>query len=167
MKRHLPALALALFLAACGAETAAERQPAEALYLNAAYDPAADPFADLERAKERALAEKKRILVEVGGEWCIWCHYLDAFLEENDDIRSAFADSFVVLKVNWDRDGPVKNEQFLAQYPERAGYPHFFVLEADGTFIHSQDTVKLEDGGESYDRDAMLAFARSWDLPDS
>jgi thiol:disulfide interchange protein len=163
MKRSLATLATVVALAACGAEPAAETS---SLYLNADYDPAADPFADLERAKALALAEHRRILVEVGGDWCVWCHILDAYLENNTDVRRVFEGSFVVLRVNWDRDGPVKNEEFLAQYPERSGYPHFFVLEADGTFIHSQDTVLLEDGAESYDKDAMLAFARAWDLPD-
>jgi thiol:disulfide interchange protein len=140
---------------------------ADDLYVIDGYHPEADPFADLERAKARALAEQKRILIEVGGDWCVWCHILDRYLEATPDVMAAYADSFVVLKVNWDSapDGE-RNEAFLSRYPERAGYPHFFVLEADGTFIHSQNTVELEDGGESYDDDAMLAFARLWDLPD-
>ncbi len=149
------------------ASTSLYAQEPDPLYVIEGYHPEADPFADLERAKERALAEQKRILMEVGGDWCVWCHILDAYLEANADVRAAYEDSFVVLKVNWDREGGwQKTDAFLAQYPERAGYPHFFVLEADGTFIHSQNTVDLEDGEESYDKDAMLSFARSWDLPD-
>lgn len=177
MKRRAFVFAAALFGALPAAAQSADSRTSDSrtsdsrdaggLYVVEGYRPDADPFADLELAKARALAEHKRILIEVGGDWCIWCHILDDYLEENADVRAAFEDVFVVLKVNWSRDVEgEQNEAFLAQYPERAGYPHFFVLEADGTFIHSQDTVKLEDGEESYDKDAMLSFARMWDIPD-
>jgi thiol:disulfide interchange protein len=142
----------------------AARAESEGLYLFETYRPDADPAADLELAKARAQAEDKRILIEVGGDWCIWCHILDRYLLAEPDVMAAYEDAFVVMKVNWAQDDD-RNEAFLAQYPERAGYPHFFILDADGTFLASKNTVELEDGGESYDRDAMLAFAQSWDLP--
>ena len=42
-------------------------------YVVADYDEARSPSEDLEAAVERARAEGKRILIQVGGEWCGWC----------------------------------------------------------------------------------------------
>ena len=44
--------------------------------LNAQFDPARDPVADLATAKVEAQRGGKRIVLDVGGEWCSWCHYI-------------------------------------------------------------------------------------------
>ena len=157
------ALALVAFTAATPA-VAKPPVPASAaiddgLYLSRAYSETADPAEDLARAVRAATAANKRILIEVGGDWCVWCHILDAYLNNTPKVRSAYLQSFVVMKVNWSPAN--KNAAFLDKYPARAGYPHFFILETDGTFLASQDTGKLEKG-DSYDRGKMLAFAKAW-----
>ncbi len=63
------------------------------------------------------------------------------------------------MKVNYG-DGN-NNSAFLANYPEVAAYPHFFVLESDGTFLHSQGTAELEEG-QSYNEQVFLAFLDKW-----
>lgn len=131
------------------------------LYLVDHYRADADPEADLARAEARAQVEGKRILIEVGGDWCVWCHILDGYIDAHRDVKDAYAQAFVIMKVNWARDDE-RNEAFLARFPPRAGYPHFFILDADGGLLASQDTVELEDGDCSYDHDAMMAFARGW-----
>jgi hypothetical protein len=66
---------------------------------------------------------------------------------------------FVVLKVNYSKEN--KNEKFLSRYPKILGYPHFFVLDSKGKFLHSQDTSALEkDGG--YARDKVHSFLKEW-----
>jgi thiol:disulfide interchange protein len=157
---------MALLLAATGllaltGATAVAEENGRGLYVVEGYHRDADPVADLALAKSRALAEHKRILVEVGGDWCVWCHILDGYLETNPDVKKAYAGAFVVMKVNWGADDR-RNEAFLARYPRPAGYPHFYVLDAEATFLHSQNTSALEDGGRSYNKAAMLAFARQW-----
>jgi len=72
------------------------------------------------------------------------------------------AQGYLVVKVNWSREN--RNEAFLSQYPSIRGYPHIFVLEKDGTFLHSQNTAELEEG-RSYDLDVMLAFLDRWAPP--
>ena len=62
-------------------------------------------------------------------------------------------------KLNWSRDN--RNEEVLGQYPTIRGYPHIFVLEKDGTFLHSKNTVELEKG-RSYDEEVLLAFLDEW-----
>ena len=54
-----------------------------------------------------------------------------------------------------------KCEEFLAEYPEADGYPHAYVLEKDGSFLHSQGTAELEEG-QSYSEMAMLTFLNDW-----
>lgn len=63
------------------------------------------------------------------------------------------------MKINYG-DGN-ENEELLGQYPEIGGYPHIFVLESDGTLLHSQDTAKLEEG-KGYDPNVFLAFLEKW-----
>jgi hypothetical protein len=54
------------------------------------------------------------------------------------------------------------NEEFLSQYPKAAGYPHIYILDSDGTFLHSQDTAELEDGADSYVPEVFMAFLQRW-----
>jgi thioredoxin-related protein len=132
---------------------------ADLIYVVGVYDPARDPSSDLVTAIERASAEQKRILVEVGGEWCVWCHILDDFVQSEKEILSALGESYVILKVNFDNVN--RNEAFLSKYPAISGYPHIHVLESDGSFLHSQQTDELETG-RSYSRSAILGFLRKW-----
>ncbi len=123
------------------------------------FDPKRDPFADLKVSVEDAQKSGKRILLDVGGEWCIWCHRLDSFLEANPELLKYMHDNFVVQKVNWSPDN--KNEKFLSQYPKVPGYPHIFILENDGKFLFSKNTGELEKE-KSYDDEKIMTFLKEW-----
>lgn len=127
------------------------------------YDPTADPEVDLQKAMDKAQKENKRILMEVGGEWCIWCHHLERFLKGDAEVSRLLGERFVVLKVNWSRQN--KNEKFLSRFPKIPGYPHLFVLENNGTVLHSQLTTELESGDKGYDKAKWIAFLNKWSLP--
>ena len=64
-------------------------------------------------------------------------------------------------RVNNGKDLYQGDEAFLAQYPKVPGYPHFFVLDRDGTFLHSQGTGELE-RDKTYDEQIFLAFLAEW-----
>lgn len=130
--------------------------------LNAQFDPARDPVADLETAKVEARRGGKRILLDVGGQWCSWCHLLDAFVVGDAEIRSFRDANYVWMKVNYSEDN--ENAAFLSRFPAITGYPHLFVLEADGQLLHSQFTGELEKG-KGYDRGKFFAFLRQWAPP--
>ena len=66
---------------------------------------------------------------------------------------------FLIMKVNYSDDN--RNAEFLTKYPKVPGYPHFFVLESDGTFLHSQGTAELEEG-KGYNEQIFLAFLNQW-----
>ncbi len=123
------------------------------------FNPAADPFTDLKATVTEAQKVNKRIILDVGGEWCIWCHRIDAFIEQNPEIKDYIEKHFIVLKINYSEEN--KNEKFLSQYPKIEGYPHFFVLSKKGKLLHSQNTGLLEKE-KSYDPEKFMKFLKKW-----
>ncbi len=124
------------------------------------YDPARNPADDLTQAIVVAQKENKRIMLELGGDWCIWCKYMDDFYKTHPDVLQARVENYVLVKVNVSEENA--NEGFLSQFPEVGGYPHIYILESDGTFLHSQNTVDLEDGADSYVPEVFMSFLKQW-----
>jgi thioredoxin-related protein len=149
MKRLLSISLLILLAAVClGPAAFAEK-----------FDPQRDPAKDLAAAVAQARQEHKRILLDVGGEWCIWCHRLDDFIEKEQGLHEYLSAHYVVVKVNYSEEN--KNQAFLKGFPPVAGYPHFFVLDQDGHLLHSQNTGDFE-AGKGYDPKRFEAFLHKW-----
>jgi thioredoxin-related protein len=125
----------------------------------AGYDKTRNPTADLAAAIPRAQRENKRILLEVGGEWCVYCRLLNKVIHEDERLVKRLDDGFIVIKVNFSDD--MKNEAFLARYPPIPSYPHLFVLETDGTFLLSETPDSFMDK-DRYVADKILAFLEQW-----
>ena len=145
-------------IAAPAALRAQEQRPAASAGAGR-FDPARDADADIRAAVAEASKTGKRVLLDVGGEWCIWCRRLDTLYATHDDIRSFRDAHYVVVKVNWSPEN--KNERVLSRYPKVAGYPHLFVLDADGTLLRSQNTGDLEKG-KGHDPVKVMAFLKQW-----
>ncbi len=128
----------------------------------ATFDPQRNPSSDLKQAIEEAQRTNRRILLDVGGQWCIWCKYLDQFFDSHPDLKALRDSNYVWMKVNMSQEN--ENRQFLSQYPSFHRYPHFLVLTTDGRFEHSQDTSPLEQG-KSYSPDRMKEFLNRWAAP--
>jgi len=129
---------------------------------SAGYDPRRDPAADLRTAVQEARQSGKRILLEVGGEWCVWCHVLQDLVTQDKEVAARLRDGFVLVKVNWSPEN--ENTRFLSAYPPIPGYPHFFVLASDGTYLRSQPVDPFTKGS-GYDRAKVLAFLKQWSPP--
>ena len=114
---------------------------------------------DLKKTMTRAATEKKRILLQVGGDWCGWCKLLTAFIEKEEPVRGSLERNYLLMKVTF--TPKQTNEAFLSKYPKIKGYPHLFVLDADGSLLHSQDTTPLEEG-KGYSQERVLAFLECW-----
>lgn len=119
------------------------------------FDPERDGARDVEYAVSLANADGKRVIVDVGGEWCTWCHVMDRFIAANDDVRDAIDAHYVWVKVNFSKQN--ENAALLGRWPKVRGYPHLFVLDGNGALVLSQDTEELE-AGRSYDKGRFLAF---------
>lgn len=133
-----------------------------ASFVGGDYDSRIDPAPVLEVAKAIARASNRRVLLEVGGDWCSWCQVLDRHVAADPGLQQAMAGSFVVMKVFWGFEN--QNKKLLGGFPKAPGYPHFYVLDGDGQLLHSQPTDVFETG-DAYDSAKLADFARAWDQP--
>jgi len=139
--------------------THADEAPGAAPYLVAAYDPKRDPNDDVGAAVNNAKGSGKRILLQVGGDWCGWCHLMSKYFNENEKVAKALNKSYLIVKVNYSEDN--QNKDFLGKYPNVKAYPHLFVLDSDGKLLHSQGTAELEEG-KGYNEEKVLGFLSKW-----
>ena len=123
------------------------------------YDPKRNAARDIDDAIAEAKRTDRRILLEVGGEWCSWCHTLDEFFDKHPDLTALRDKNFVTVKINYSDDNP--NKEVLSRYGAIDGYPHLFVLDSDGRLLHSQETGALE-SGRSYDLKRLTSFFAEW-----
>ncbi|HKU86597.1 MAG TPA: thioredoxin family protein [Casimicrobiaceae bacterium] len=126
------------------------------------FDASRDAATDVAYATTLAKEQGKRVIVDVGGEWCVWCHIMDRFIAANPDVRALIDANYVWLKVNFSKEN--ENSALLGRWPKVEGYPHLFVLDAGGNVLHSQDTGELE-AGKSYDKRKFLDMLRKWAPP--
>jgi thiol:disulfide interchange protein len=126
------------------------------------YDASRDPAKDLQDAIAEATRTNKRILLEVGGDWCVYCNIMDATFESHPQLRKVLDTYYVTVKVNYSKENP--NEAFLSQYPRIADYPHFFVLNSKGALLYSQPTHKFEHG-KTYNAGKIDDFLKKWGQP--
>lgn len=141
------------------ASTSTASTQATPVYSVKDYDPKRNPAKDLEATIKQARAANRKILVQVGGDWCGWCKRLQAFFHEKPELAKALNAGFVIMKVNYSEKN--ENEKFLSQYPEIAAFPHLFVLDAEGKLLKSQD-AEIFEKQRSYDEEKLLAFLIKW-----
>jgi thiol:disulfide interchange protein len=125
------------------------------------FDPTRDAAQDIQAALAEARRSNRRVILDVGGEWCSWCHTLDRYFVAHHDLRALRDKHYVWLKVNFSPEN--KNEAVLSRYGRIDAYPHLFVLQQDGSLLKSQDTGVLEERS-SYNFDRMQAFLQKWAL---
>lgn len=164
MRRRIACVVILLATLAAGCSQETRSGAGGVTYTVDKYDPARDPSADLAATVEQARSADKRILIQVGGDWCGWCHRLDAYIQGQPGVSQAIGENFILMKVNYSEENP--NKEFLSEYPQIPGYPHWFVLNADGKLLHSQGTADLE-AGETYSQPAILMFVDQWKAGDN
>lgn len=126
------------------------------------YDPQANPFTELERAKARAQAEKKLILVVAGGDWCGNCHALHDFLAEEQSTQALLDRTFVQIHVYVGEDN--YNDEFFDRLPSSDFVPHYWILSAQGECLGEQDPSELEfEDSEDYDPKRFASFVSAWE----
>jgi thioredoxin-related protein len=124
------------------------------------YSATSDAESDLNYAVSLATQQNKRILMLVGGDWCIWCRSFDKFINTTKpEIGEYLHDNFVLLKVYYGREN--YNQKFFSGFPKIIATPHFFVLESNGTTLLSQGSAEFEKG-TSYDMLKVMSFLQKW-----
>lgn len=125
------------------------------------YNPAADAKAEIAAAVKTAQAQHKNVLLQIGGNWCIWCLRFNELVTTDLMLNKYMNDNFVVLHVNWSPEN--KNEKVLADlgYPQRFGFPVFVVLDGKGTRLHTQNSGYLEEG-KGHSKAKVMEFFQGW-----
>ena len=123
------------------------------------YDANRNADKDIKDAIVEAQKANKRILLEVGGSWCIWCRIMDDFFEKESELKALRDEKFIVVKINYSPEN--NNQDALSHYPTITGYPHIFVLDENGKLLHSQNTEQLE-SGKSYGLEKFSGFLKKW-----
>lgn len=121
------------------------------------YNPEADAQAQIEEAKQRAQAEGKMILLQVGGDWCKWCVRLNRFIESHERIRAYVEARYVWVHIYYGKENRNLATMERLGNPHENGFPVFVVMDAAGEVRHIQPTGELE-SGESYSQEALLDF---------
>lgn len=125
------------------------------------YDPAADAVADLARVEKQAAAENKHVLLQVGGNWCIWCKRFYKLVEDDAELKALVEKNYIVYHLNYSKEN--KNLPVLAKlgYPQRFGFPVLLVLDAKGNRLHTQNSALLE-SADGYDKEKVKDMFRQW-----
>ena len=123
------------------------------------YDPKRPAAEDILNAVKEAQRTNRNVLLEVGGQWCSWCHTLDGFFKANPALTRLRDKNFVTLKLNYSSEN--ENVPVLSRYPPINGYPHIFFLDSHGRLLLSQDTGLLE-RGPSYDLEKLTTVLKNW-----
>ncbi len=134
---------------------------AQTLDLQHIYHPDANAKADITAAVKQAAKEKKHVLLQIGGNWCIWCKRFYKFVEEDSTLKAAMENNYVVYHLNYSKEN--KNLPILKElgYPQRFGFPVFVVLDANGNRLHTQNSGLLE-SADSYDPKKVAEFFKQW-----
>ena len=156
MKKAFFTLVLALACLGVNAQTA----------LPKVYNESIDPLKQIEQTVGKASKNKKNIIVQLGGNWCIWCLRFADFITKDADIKATIDTNFEYIHVNIPRRGTPQYEaaaplQKRLNNAGRFGYPVLVVLSPSGNVLHIQDSSFLE-SGNSYDQAKVLRFLKNW-----
>ena len=92
------------------------------------YNVEEDGDAKITELLKKAKKEHKKLLVQIGGNWCVWC------LRFNNLVTTAPEN---------------KNPKAFAKYGnpgEKFGYPAFLIIDSKGTVLYTQKSEELEEG---------------------
>ncbi|KGE13134.1 hypothetical protein DI53_3103 [Sphingobacterium deserti] len=126
------------------------------------YHPEADAQAEIDSLLAIAKKEGKRLVIQAGGNWCIWCLRFNTYIQEEKEIAKLLADNFLYYHLNFSKEN--KNEAVFNRYaPEggKLGYPFFIILDEKGQVLGIKDSGSLE-AGKGYDKAKVLALFNAY-----
>ena len=107
------------------------------------YDSSANPKADIAAALRQAKAQKKRVILDFGGDWCGDCQVLDIYMHQSPN--SELLDKhFVVVHVDIGRMDHNVDVAEKYKVPINKGVPALAVLDANGRLLYSQENKEFE-----------------------
>jgi len=102
-----------------------------------------------EAAFQRARAEDKPVLLDIGAVWCHWCHVIDRESYENPEVAAIINEHFVPVKVDRDErpDVDARYQSAISAISGQGGWPLTGFLTPDGkpfyggTYFPPDDTM--------------------------
>lgn len=149
-----------IFLAAIFVLTAAVAGAQDLAKFNL-YKPAEDAEKAITAAVKEAKEKGKHVLIQVGGNWCIWCARFHEFTTGDEAINEYIKNNYVVYHLNYSPEN--KNNAVLEKYgfPQRFGFPVFLILNGEGNLIHTENSAYLEEG-KGYSKLKIIEFLKNW-----
>ncbi len=125
------------------------------------YSPYANVAKDVQQAVTKAKAEHKYVMLQIGGNWCVWCYRFNSFVKTDSILNQLLENNYVLYHLNYSKEN--KNLDYLKKlgFPQRFGFPVLVILDENGNRIHTQDSTLLEKGN-GYDKDKVKAFLINW-----
>lgn len=130
--------------------------------LSRPYHPEADAQKDIDSLLKLAKKEKKNVIIQAGGNWCVWCLRFNDYIHKTASIDKLLKSRFLYYHLNYSKEN--KNEAVFQKYaPEggKLGYPFFIVLDINGKTLHIQESGSMEKD-KSYDEEKVLKFFSTW-----
>ncbi|KMQ65230.1 thioredoxin [Chryseobacterium angstadtii] len=125
------------------------------------YDPKADAQADINKLKAQAKKEGKNIIIQAGGNWCIWCLRFNNFVQSTPELKEIVDKNYLYYHLNYSPEN--KNEKVFSQYiniNEQQFYPFFIILDKDGKKLNVQQSEVLEEG-KGYSKEKVKKFLQT------
>lgn len=127
------------------------------------------PYNPSENAQEKidslliiAKKENKNILIQAGGNWCIWCLMFNNYVKTTPEVKQVLDKNYLYYHLNYSPEN--KNEHVFNKYaPEggKLGYPFFIVLNSNGEVLKIRESGNLEEG-RGYNKEKVLEFFNSY-----
>ena len=125
------------------------------------YNPKAYAAKDVAQAVLKAKNENKRVLLQIGGNWCVLCYRLNAFVQLDSALKNIVAANYIIYHLNYSPEN--KNGAYLKTIgsPQRFGFPVLVVLDGEGKPLHTQPGGALQKGN-GYSFEKVHAFLTQW-----
>lgn len=127
------------------------------------YDPKADAQADLNKLIAQAKKEGKNIIIQAGGNWCIWCLRFNNFVQTTPELKEIVDKKYLYYHLNYSPDN--ENPKVFAKYiniKEKQAYPFFIVLDKNGKKIHVLKDSSVLEEGKGYSLEKTKEFFNQW-----
>lgn len=125
------------------------------------YNPEADAKKQIADAVEKAKAENKHVMLQVGGNWCGWCIEFHKFVKEHPTVDSLMKANYIYVMINTSKERPNYDVLAKLEYPQRFGFPVFVVLDQEGKRLHTQDSSYFEEDSY-YGEEKIISFLKNW-----
>jgi thioredoxin 1 len=137
-------------------DTGSTEEPGRAVI----YPDGAQAAQDIATALARAGKEKKRVLLDFGGNWCGDCQVLEIYFHDPAN-RRLLEQNYVLVPVNIGRYD--QNLDIAARYgvPVDKGVPALAVLDPSGQVVYSQRNAEFE-AMRKIDPAAVTQFLLQW-----